>query len=60
MTNPAAMRVKLLDLEDNLDVRRIPESATKDAERFRRYEWAKERILSAQVNAEPETRQINS
>ncbi|MCZ7556741.1 MAG: GTP pyrophosphokinase [Bacteroidia bacterium] len=53
MTNSAAMRVKLLDLEDNLDVRRIPASATKDDGRFRRYEWARECISKKQVGAEP-------
>jgi (p)ppGpp synthase/HD superfamily hydrolase len=45
MSNPAAMRVKLLDLEDNLDARRIPVFTEKDAERFRRYEWARECIM---------------
>jgi (p)ppGpp synthase/HD superfamily hydrolase len=49
MTNPAAMRIKLLDLEDNLDVRRIPVFTEQDAERFRRYEWARECILKEQA-----------
>ncbi len=48
MTNPTAMRIKLLDLEDNLDVRRIPVFTAKDAERFRRYEWARARIINKQ------------
>lgn len=40
MTNPAAMRIKLLDLQDNLDARRIPDFSESDGDRFRRYVWA--------------------
>jgi (p)ppGpp synthase/HD superfamily hydrolase len=36
-TNPIARRVKLADLEDNMDVRRLPALTAKDAERLTRY-----------------------
>jgi (p)ppGpp synthase/HD superfamily hydrolase len=36
-TNPLASRVKLADLEDNMDVRRLPALSEKDAERLRKY-----------------------
>lgn len=36
-TNPLATRVKLADLEDNMDVRRLPALNEKDAERLRKY-----------------------
>ena len=35
--NPLARRVKLADLEDNMDVRRLPELGEKDVERLNRY-----------------------
>lgn len=35
--NPLARRVKLADLEDNMDVRRLPAVAQKDADRLARY-----------------------
>lgn len=40
--NPLARTVKLADLEDNMDVRRLPEVTERDAERLRRYRraWA--------------------
>ena len=41
-TNTIARRVKLADLEDNMDLRRIPEVTPKDLERLTRYRkaWA--------------------
>jgi hypothetical protein len=39
-SNPIARRVKLADLEDNLDVRRLPAVTPKDAERFEKYRRA--------------------
>lgn len=36
-TNPIARRVKLADLEDNLDVRRLTAVTAKDAERLAKY-----------------------
>jgi len=38
--NPIARRVKLADLEDNLDLRRLPELTDRDVERLRRYRRA--------------------
>jgi (p)ppGpp synthase/HD superfamily hydrolase len=40
--NPVARRVKLADLEDNMDLRRLPQVTEKDRERFNRYlrAWA--------------------
>src|SRR5688500_16647104 len=35
--NPVARRVKLADLEDNLDLRRVTDVGPKDAERLARY-----------------------
>ena len=36
-TNPLAIRVKINDLEDNLDVRRLPEITEKDLKRMNKY-----------------------
>ncbi len=36
-TNPVSSRVKLADLEDNLDLRRLSRLTTKDFERLKRY-----------------------
>lgn len=36
-TNPEAVRVKLADLEDNLDLRRYPSISDADVERLQRY-----------------------
>lgn len=38
--NPIARRVKLADLEDNMDPRRTPGNTPKDLERLARYRWA--------------------
>ena len=35
--NPLARRVKIADLEDNMDVRRMPEISGKDLERLQKY-----------------------
>lgn len=45
-TNPIARRVKLADLQDNMDLRRLSDITEKDVERLRRYRraWA---ILTA-------------
>ena len=37
IANPLARRVKLADLEDNMDVRRLPTLGGKDLERLNRY-----------------------
>lgn len=39
-TNPLARRVKLADLEDNLDLRRLPELTGEDLERVKKYHRA--------------------
>jgi (p)ppGpp synthase/HD superfamily hydrolase len=39
-SNPLARRVKLADLEDNMDLRRIPVLNDKDVERLKRYHKA--------------------
>jgi (p)ppGpp synthase/HD superfamily hydrolase len=44
--HPLARRVKLADLEDNMDVRRLPALSPKDAERLTRYRAAWERLRS--------------
>ncbi|HLL81001.1 MAG TPA: hypothetical protein VK420_00060 [Longimicrobium sp.] len=46
--NALARRVKLADLEDNMDVRRLPAVTAKDAERLARY-----RAAWARLKAEP-------
>jgi (p)ppGpp synthase/HD superfamily hydrolase len=38
--NPLARRVKIADLEDNMDIRRLPELSDKDCERLKRYHKA--------------------
>ena len=47
---PQAMPVKLRDLEQNLDARRIGEFSEADAKRFTRYVWAWHRIRKAMGN----------
>lgn len=47
MSNPIAKRVKLADIEDNLDVRRLATVAEKDGERINRYLKARRRILES-------------
>jgi hypothetical protein len=42
--NPLAARVKLADLEDNLDLRRLPALTEHDHERLGRYHQAWERL----------------
>ena len=44
--NPIGKRVKLADLQDNMDLSRISNPTEKDYERIKRYEKAKERLLS--------------
>jgi (p)ppGpp synthase/HD superfamily hydrolase len=43
-SNPLALRVKLADLEDNLDVRRFKEVKDSDAARLEKYRSAWERL----------------
>ena len=39
-THPVARRVKIADLEDNLDLRRLPNLTDRDVERLRKYHHA--------------------
>ena len=39
-TNPIVTKVKIADLEDNMDIKRIENIKEKDLERLRRYNWA--------------------
>lgn len=43
-TNPLARRVKLADLEDNMDIRRYPDLTERDCERLGRYVRAWHRV----------------
>ena len=45
-TNPIARRVKIADLEDNLDLTRIKDPAVRDHERMERYRKALARLTS--------------
>lgn len=44
LTNPLAMRVKLLDLEDNMDMSRLDECTEGDIQRLQKYQKAYARI----------------
>ena len=44
--NPLATRVKLADLEDNMDLSRIPNPSDKDLRRIQKYAAAKQYLLS--------------
>jgi (p)ppGpp synthase/HD superfamily hydrolase len=43
-SDPIALQVKLADLEDNMDVRRLPEITAKDHERLEKYLAAHQRL----------------
>jgi (p)ppGpp synthase/HD superfamily hydrolase len=47
-SNPIALRVKLADLEDNMDVRRLPDVKPKDWERLDKYLTAYKSLLAGQ------------
>jgi (p)ppGpp synthase/HD superfamily hydrolase len=47
LPNPIARRVKRADLEDNMEVRRIPTVTAKDLERLARYRSAWTRVVAA-------------
>ena len=47
LPHPLARRVKRADLEDNMDVRRLPAVTAKDAERLARYRAAWARLQGA-------------
>ena len=50
--HPIARRVKLADLEDNMDIRRLPAVTERDLERLNRYIRAKTRIRELIAAAE--------
>jgi len=43
--NPLATKVKLADLEDNMDLSRLSDVTEKDLERVEKYKKAKEKLL---------------
>jgi hypothetical protein len=45
LSNPIARRVKLADIEDNLDLLRLSEITERDVERIRKYHRARQRLL---------------
>ena len=45
LANPLAARVKLLDIEDNMDMTRLGDLTDKDLERLRKYHAARQRLL---------------
>ena len=45
--NSLATKVKLADLEDNMDLSRLSEVTDKDLERLEKYKKAKERLLKS-------------
>ena len=45
--NPLAVRVKYADLQDNMDLSRIPDPTEKDLARLEKYKLAKKRIEEA-------------
>lgn len=51
VTNPLARRVKLADIEDNMDLRRLGDIGEKDLERLQRYQRARRVILEAMGEA---------
>lgn len=51
-TNPLARRVKLADIDDNMDLRRLGDIGEKDLERLQRYQRARNVILSAMADPE--------
>ena len=50
--NPLARRVKLADIEDNMDIRRLPTVTERDMERLNRYSKARARIKALIAAAE--------
>lgn len=47
VSNPIARHVKLADIEDNMDLRRLGEIGMKELERLQRYQRARKVILEA-------------
>ncbi len=51
LTSPLAARVKLYDIEDNLDLTRLDQLGDKDLERVAKYHRARRRLLAARDGA---------
>jgi (p)ppGpp synthase/HD superfamily hydrolase len=47
LRNPLAAKVKLADVEDNMDMRRLEKVGPKDLERLAKYHAARRRLLAA-------------
>lgn len=45
-SNPLARRVKLVDIEDNLNITRLSEVTDKDVERLRKYHRIRQRLIN--------------
>ena len=45
-SNPLAVRVKLGDLQDNMDIRRIESLGKDDVKRLKRYQWAWQELIN--------------
>ena len=54
--NPLGRRVKLADLEDNMDLRRIPALKAKDLERLQRYHKAWRKLSGNKGSSDPSLR----
>jgi len=52
IADPAARRIKLADLDDNLDARRLRRITARDARRMDRYRVWRKRLLRAQAEEE--------
>lgn len=50
-TNPIALRVKIEDVRDNMDITRLAQLTPKDVERLGRYHAALKVLLAAQLDA---------
>jgi (p)ppGpp synthase/HD superfamily hydrolase len=47
MSNPIALKVKIADMKDNLDIDRIPHPTEKDYQRLKKYQTTLPRLLAA-------------
>lgn len=55
-TNPIARRVKIADIEDNLDVRRLEKVTSDDVDRLEKYRLAWTELMSIENGASGETK----
>lgn len=52
MTNPLAVKIKLYDIEDNLDVSRLDSLTDADVARFKKYLHARDRLKAELIRLE--------